>query len=150
MNKLKYVLLDDRCEPKVGTEFSAGLDLRVFLGSNPRDDMTLIRPKETKVISTGVKVQIPEMWCGIVVPRSSTGKLRIALENTMGIIDSDYRGEILLRLYNFGTEDQVIYNFDRITQLIIVPHYPLSLRERVESLDETVRGEGGFGHTGNS
>lgn len=148
MNILEYTLKDEQCEPHVGTRDSAGLDLRVYLGSDGKVPGIELRPGETKVIGTGVCFKIPQMWCGLVLPRSSTGKLRIQLENTLGLIDSDYIGEVKLRLHNFGTETQVLYNFDRICQMVIVPHFPTELRKRVDTLETTERGDGGFGSTG--
>ncbi|EBX7861883.1 dUTP diphosphatase [Salmonella enterica subsp. enterica serovar Bareilly] len=148
MNKLEYILSDDRCEPFVGSEDAAGLDLRIFIGSKPRVEAIELHPGDTIVIGTGVKFKIPKLWVGLVTPRSSTGKLRIMLENTIGVIDSDYTGEVKLRVHNYGTETQLLYNFDRICQMVIVPHFPPMLRERVESLEETKRGENGFGHSG--
>lgn len=136
------------CDPHVGSAQAAGFDLRVFLGENPRDDMTSINPGETKVIRTGLKFEIPKDWVGLIMPRSSTGKLQVKLENTVGVIDSDYRGEVLLRLYNFGNETQIIYNYDRIVQMVVVPHYPTTMLEKVDELSNTERGEGGFGSTG--
>lgn len=146
MIKLQYTLDHEDCEPFVGSEYAAGLDLRIYLGKY-KSGIELL-PGETKMVGTGVKVAIPEGWVGFVVPRSSTGKLRVQLENTIGVIDSDYRGEIKLRLYNFGDEPQAFHNFDRICQLVILPHFPTGLREKVDSLDETVRGGQGFGHSG--
>lgn len=145
---IKYTLADNRCDFKVGSEQSAGLDLRIYLGKNPREDATVINPGETKKYSTGVKVQLPEMWVGIIVPRSSLGKKELMIANTVGVIDSDYRGEIMMTLHNYGKEPQILYNFDRVAQLVVMPHYPTALREKVDSLDETERGEGGFGHSG--
>lgn len=150
MKMLEYVLSNPSCEPFVGSEDAAGLDLRVYLGSNPRVEAIELKPGETKVIGTGVRFKIPELWCGMVVPRSSTGKLQIQLENTIGIIDSDYTGEVKLRLYNFGTETQLLYNYDRICQMVIVPHFPPALRKEVKELDETERGSNGFGSSGKS
>lgn len=98
MNKLEYVLSDDRCEPFVGSEDAAGLDLRIFIGSKPRVEAIELHPGDTIVIGTGVKFKIPKLWVGLVTPRSSTGKLRIMLENTIGVIDSDYTGEVKLRV----------------------------------------------------
>ena len=91
---IKYTSIKPECDPFVGSASAAGLDLKIYLGENARDDMIAIRPGETKVLRTGVAFEIPELWCGLVAPRSSTGKLRIQLENTIGVIDADYQGDI--------------------------------------------------------
>ena len=108
----------------------------------------VIRPGETKKIHTGIKVAIPEGYFGGVYPRSSTGvKRNLMLANTIGVIDSDYRGEIMMFIYNYGSSDQIIKNGDRLAQLIIQPYQRFDI-ELVDELDETDRGEGGFGSTG--
>lgn len=147
MSNLKIKLAHPSCLPHVGSTQSAGLDLRAFLGTR-MDAAIEILPRDTKVFGTGVSVAIPEGWVGIVAPRSSTGKLRLSLENTLGVIDSDYRGELLVRLYNYGDEPQVVYNFDRLLQLVIVPHFNPHSFTVVTELDETERGEQGWGHSG--
>lgn len=148
MIKLNYTLKDPRCAPHVGSAHSAGLDLRVFLGANPRVDGIEIQPGEVAEFGTGVAVAIPEGWVGLIAPRSSTGKLGLMLTNTTGVIDSDYRGEIGIKVRNLGTEPQILYNFDRIVQLVVVPHLPTQLCEQVDSLDKTERGESGWGSSG--
>lgn len=149
MQKLLIKLDHPDCKPAIGSADSAGLDLRVFLGNNPRRDALQIEPGQKVLVGTGVKMAIPQGWVGLVIPRSSVGtKLDISLANTIGVIDADYRGEIKLCLRNNGTEPQVFFNFDRICQIVIVPYFPGSLAEYVDDLDETVRGEGGFGHSG--
>jgi dUTP pyrophosphatase len=145
---IEYKLLDERSEPHIGTQGSAGADLKVYMYSRDPSLMRAIGPGETLEIGTGVHVAIPEGWVGLVAPRSSTGSLDIKLKNTLGVIDSDYRGEIKLKLFNFGKTEQVISNFDRIVQLFIVPHYNPSNYKLVKSLSDTARGDGGFGHTG--
>lgn len=147
MMNIKMKLADPRCAPLVGSRDAAGMDLRVFLSG--RDDAAVvINPGETVMLETGCAVAIPAGWVGLIAPRSSTGKLRITLENTLGVIDSDYRGYIKARLYNFGKEPQILYNFDRIMQMVVVPHFNPNAVEIVDSLDETVRGDQGFGHSG--
>ena len=102
-----------------------------------------------KKINTDLRVQIPQGFFGAVYPRSSTGvKRQLMLANTVGVIDSDYRGEIMIFMYNYGNDPQVIKNGDRIAQLVIQPYEKCELVQ-VESLDETDRGESGFGSTGN-
>lgn len=145
---IKYVLLDARCEPFVGSANAAGADLRTYLYSKDGSKMLPLEPGQTLMVGTGVRAQIPDGWVGIIAPRSSTGQLRIALENTLGVIDSDYTGEIKLRVYNFGNEVQMLNNFERIVQLIVVPHMSANHYEIVKELDVTDRGANGFGSTG--
>ncbi|MDU1829544.1 dUTP diphosphatase [Anaerococcus sp.] len=139
--KLKIVYKDNL--PAYQTKGAAGLDLHCKTDKN-----IVIEPKKTVKIDTGIKVQIPEGYFGAIYPRSSTGvKKKIMLANTVGIIDSDYRGEIMIYLYNYGEEEQTIENGDRIAQLIVQPYKQFEI-EVVDSLDDTDRGEGGFGSTG--
>jgi len=116
-------------EPKRGTPNSAGLDLTVA-------------SYEGDTVHTGLRVQLPEGTFGMVVPRSSLGSEGLYLKNTVGIIDSDYRGEILLKIAGY-----VPTVGERIAQLIVVPYMHVDPIE-VTALDDTVRGEGGFGSTG--
>lgn len=119
----------------------AGADLR---SANDYE----IYPGETVLVDTGVAVSIPEGFAGLVVPRSSMGKVRVVLANTLGVIDSSYRGNILLRLSNDGDAIFVINKEDtRVSQLIICP-VVLATFTKVDSLDDTARGSGGFGSTG--
>lgn len=125
------------------TSGAAGIDLPCLT-----DEDIVINPGKTERINTGVKVQIPEGFFGAVYPRSSTGvKKSLMLANTVGVIDSDYRGEIVIFLYNYGQEKQIIKNGDRLAQLIIQPYQRCDI-EFVEELSQSVRGEDGFGSTG--
>ena len=129
--------------PAYGTEHSAGLDLYC---SNIED--IVIKPNEVKSVPTGLKVEIPQGYFAAIYPRSSTGvKRHLMLANTVGIIDSDYRGEIKVFFYNYGKEEQVIKNNDRLAQMIIHPYEKVQI-EKVDILSESDRGEGGFGSTG--
>lgn len=123
------------------TLFSAGLDLRVCSAE-------VLYPNRTELISTGLKVSIPEGYFGMVALRSSLGLKGLRLANGVGIIDSDYRGEILLALNNSLDVPWPLGVGDRIAQLVVIPHLPTQYEE-VETLDKTVRGAGGFGSTGN-
>lgn len=123
------------------TEGSAGIDLRSI------SDVT-IEPGEIKPINTGVAFEIPENYVGLLFVRSSIGnKKHLTLTNAVGVIDSDYRGEILAKLLNTGKETQTIEKNERFCQLVLVPYLSTDL-EVVEELTETVRGEGGIGSTG--
>lgn len=145
---MKIKLSHPDCLPKVGSKYSAGMDLRAFFGTKFTDDMKVIKPGESLMIDTGVAVEIPEGWFGHVVPRSSLGKRRLIIANTCGVIDSDYRGNIKMNLINMSREDQVINNFERLCQMVVIPHYNPNDLEVVDSLEDTERGEGGFGHSG--
>lgn len=145
---IKFVSLTPECDPYVGSEDAAGFDLRLYLGPRPINDIIQILPGEIKELRTGVYFELPKLWCGLIAPRSSTGKLKIKLSNTIGVIDSDYRGEILVKAYNYGTEPQILYAYDRIVQMIVVPHYPTGMLEKVDKLSETIRGEKGWGSSG--
>ena len=143
MNKKLKIVCKNDLLPAYQTKGAAGLDLYC-----KTDNRIVIEPKKTVKVDTGVKVQIPEGYFGAIYPRSSTGvKKKIMLANTVGIIDSDYRGEIMIYLYNYGEEEQTIENGDRIAQLIVQPYKQFEI-EVVDSLDDTDRGEGGFGSTG--
>ena len=143
MNKKLKIVCKNDLLPAYQTKGAAGLDLYC-----KTDNRIVIEPKKTVKVDTGVKVQIPEGYFGAIYPRSSTGvKKKIMLANTVGIIDSDYRGEIMIYLYNYGEEEQTIENGDRIAQLVIQPYEQFEI-EAVDSLDNTDRGEGGFGSTG--
>lgn len=143
MNKKLKIVCKNDLLPAYQTKGAAGLDLYC-----KTDNRIVIEPKKTVKVDTGVKVQIPEGYFGAIYPRSSTGvKKKIMLSNTIGVIDSDYRGEIMIYLYNYGEESQTIENGDRIAQLVIQPYEQFEI-EAVDSLNNTDRGEGGFGSTG--
>ena len=126
--------------------WDAGIDLR-------SSENAEIAPGETKLIDTGVAVKITAGYFGLVVPRSSQGKIGISLANTVGIIDSDYRGNIKLMIKNNGTEVYKITRADtRIGQLITLAHsssiQPLIFCGTDSEWNDTARGTGGFGSTG--
>lgn len=130
--------------PMYKTSGSAGLDLHSYLYSKNIS----IKPKESIVISSGIKVEIPEGYFGLLAIRSSVGtKKGLVLKNQIGVIDSDYRGEIKIPIYNQSEETQIIENGERLAQLMIIPITQVEVLE-VEDLEETVRGEQGFGSTG--
>ena len=142
MNK-KLKIVTENQMPSYATSQAAGIDLYC---SNENE--VEIKPKETVKINTGLKVQIPEGYFGAVYPRSSTGvKRKLMLANTIGVIDSDYRGEIMIFFYNYGNQIQVIKHGDRLAQLVIQPYQQFEI-EVVDKLDVSDRGEGGFGSTG--
>ena len=128
--------------PEYKTEGSSGMDLMANV-----EQTVKILPGEKKIISTGIMVAIPEQYELQIRPRSGlAAKNGISIINTPGTIDSDYRGEIKVILINLGKDIFEINNKDRIAQMIVCPIIKVELKE-VESLPETVRGEGGFGST---
>lgn len=145
---MKIKLTHPDCLPKVGSKDAAGMDLRAYIGNRATDMLRAVGPNSVISFDTGVAVQIPEGWCGIVVPRSSLGKRKLMLTNTVGVIDSDYTGTIKVNLYNYGTETQTIEHLERLCQLVVVPHWNPNDIQIVDSLEETERGDGGFGHSG--
>ena len=128
--------------PEYKTDGSSGMDLMANV-----EQTVKIFPSEKKIISTGIMVAIPEQYEIQIRPRSGlAAKNGISVLNTPGTIDSDYRGEIKVILINLGKDTFEINKNDRIAQMIVCPIIKFELKE-VESLPETVRGEGGFGST---
>lgn len=129
--------------PKYGTDFAAGADLYALI-----DGVVTIAPGESKLIHTGVAMAIPKGLVGLIFGRSGIAcKRGLAPANKVGVIDSDYRGEIMVCLHNHGNVEQTVENGERIAQIAFVPYYAAEF-ELVYELDETVRGAGGFGSTG--
>jgi dUTP pyrophosphatase len=129
--------------PAYATEGAAGLDLKAALS----DPLTL-KPGERGIVPTGLKMAIPQGFEGCVRPRSGLAmKQGLTLTNAPGTIDSDYRGEVKVLVINLGQEPVVLKRGDRIAQLLISPVAQAQII-KVEQVDDTVRGTGGFGHTG--
>ena len=129
--------------PTYKTDGSSGMDLMAFL-----DKPVSIMPQKSKLIKTGISIAIPENTEIQIRPRSGlAAKNNISVLNTPGTIDSDYRGEIKVILYNHGDKEFIIKNEDRIAQMVLVPIIKATFEE-VNNLPETIRGEGGFGSTG--
>lgn len=130
--------------PQYGTEGSAGLDLRACLGST----LTL-EPGQTQLIGTGLAIYVEDpAYAAIILPRSGLGhKHGIVLGNLVGLIDSDYQGELMVSCWNRGASTFSIKPGERIAQLVLVPVVQAEF-QWVDSFEETLRGEGGFGHTG--
>ena len=140
---LRYYSTADHPPLKTATQGSAGLDIRV-VGDHH------IRPNHCKSLNTGLHVEIPKEHVGLVVPRSSTGRKGFRLSNTVGVIDSDYRGEIILSCYVEQDTSLKLQDGDRVAQMLIVPVAKV-YTQAVRSLDElttTTRGTAGFGSTG--
>ncbi|MBQ8127085.1 MAG: dUTP diphosphatase [Prevotella sp.] len=129
--------------PTYATEQSAGMDLRANL-SEP----VVLRPMERRLIPTGLHIALPEGYEAQVRPRSGLALKRgITVLNAPGTIDADYRGEVGVVLINLGQEDFTVNDGERIAQMVISSYEKADFIE-VASLDETERGEGGYGHTG--
>ena len=141
---VKFTKLDKSATvPVYGTPFAAGADLRALSDKNIK-----IEPGETVFVHTGLAMQIPDGLVGLIYARSGLAcKRGLAPANCVGVIDSDYRGEIMVALHNHGEEAQTIENGERIAQLVITPFVTADFI-LADELCETVRGEGGFGSTG--
>ena len=141
--KIKIVNKSKHALPAYETAFSAGMDLRASL-----DEPILLKPMERVLVPTGLFIELPAGYEAQIRPRSGLAiKKGISLANTPGTIDADYRGEIKIITINLSGEDFIIQDGERIAQMIISRHETAEWTE-VEELNETSRGEGGFGHSG--
>ena len=128
--------------PTYGTEYSAGADLYNI------DGMVIIEPHKTALLHTGIATEIPEGYVGLIFARSGLASKRgLAPANKVGVIDADYRGEIMVALHNHSDISATVESGERIAQLAIVPFLKAEY-EISDELSDTVRGEGGFGSTG--
>ena len=141
---VKIKKLNDNAKiPTYGTEFAAGADLYACI-----DGECTIKSGETKLIKTGISIEVPTGYAGLIYARSGlASKKGLAPANKVGVIDSDYRGEVMVALHNHSSEDKTIEPMERIAQLVIAP-YLKAIFEEVDNLDDTTRGSGGFGSTG--
>ncbi len=129
--------------PNYKTEGSSGMDLMAFI-----DKPIKILPGKSKLIPSGISIAMPNNYEIQIRPRSGlAAKSNITILNTPGTIDSDYRGELKVILFNHGKEDFTVNNGDRIAQIVLTPIIKIDFEE-VNELPETIRGEGGFGSTG--
>lgn len=129
--------------PQYATSLSAGMDLRANI-----DEPILLKPLQRTLVPTGLFIELPEGCEAQIRPRSGlAAKHGITVLNSPGTIDADYRGEIKVILVNLSNEDFVINDGERVCQMIIAQHATVQW-EVVDSLQETERGAGGFGHTG--
>ena len=143
MIQIKVVNKGHQPLPAYATPQSAGMDLRANL-----DGPVTLRPMERRIIPTGLHIALPAGFEAQVRPRSGLAlKHGITVLNAPGTIDADYRGEVMVLLMNFSTEDFVINDGERIAQMVIARHEQGEF-EVVDELDSTERGEGGYGHTG--
>ena len=125
--------------PEYGTEFAAGADVRACI-----DEPLIIEPGQTVLIHTGFSVEIPVGYAGFMFARSGmASKKGLAPANKVGVIDSDYRGEVMVALHNHGNAPRIVEPGDRIAQLVIMPYLACEFLE-TEELSGTERGEGGL------
>lgn len=144
MPKIAVKKLDERAVlPVYGSEYAAGADLYAVL-----DEAVTIMPAETKLIRTGLSMEIPVGYAGLIYARSGLAAKRgLAPANKVGVVDADYRGEVMVALHNHSNEPQTVEPRERIAQLVVAPFLRVEYFA-VEELSDTVRGEGGFGSTG--
>ena len=143
--KVRIKKLDENAIiPTYGTNYAAGCDIYAKV-----DKEEVINPGETKLIKTGIAMEVPVGYAALIYARSGlASKKGLAPANKVGVVDSDYRGEIMVALHNHSKEVRKIEDGERIAQIVITP-YIKAVFEEVEELDETKRGENGFGSTGN-
>ncbi|CAA6806190.1 MAG: Deoxyuridine 5'-triphosphate nucleotidohydrolase (EC [uncultured Thiotrichaceae bacterium] len=151
MHTIDYKILDPRIGdtiplPHYATDGSAGMDLRACI-----DETLTINPGKTHLIPTGLAIHIGDpSVAATILPRSGLGhKHGIVLGNLVGLIDSDYQGQLFISCWNRGDTAFDIEQGDRIAQLVFVPVIQVALNQ-VDNFNDTVRGEGGFGHSGKS
>jgi len=144
MVKVLIKKLDSEVEiPSYKTIGASGMDLMAFIKQPIK-----LSPKESCLVPTGLSIAFSEEYEIQIRPRSGlAAKKNISILNTPGTIDSDYRGEIKIILFNHGSKEFVINNKDRVAQMVLMPVYKIKFEE-VENLPETLRGKGGFGSTG--
>ena len=136
-------LRPDAVLPTYGSATAAGADLYACI-----DEAVEINPGETKMIATGLSMEIPVGYAGFIYARSGLASKRgLAPANKVGVVDSDYRGEFMVALHNHSTIKQIVEPKERIAQLVIAPHLTVEFTE-VDELTDTERGAGGFGSTG--
>lgn len=142
--KVRYQKLDVRAvEPKYGSADAAGADLYAVM-----DEPLTLAPGQTALVHTGLAVEIPTGFVGLVCARSGLATKRgLAPANKVGVIDADYRGEVMVALHNHGVEAQTIDHGERVAQLVLVPYLTADY-EQAQDLSDTDRGAGGFGSTG--
>ncbi len=129
--------------PTYGTEFSAGADLYACM-----DETVTFKPGETRLIKTGLAMEIPVGYAGLIYARSGLAtKKGLAPANKVGVIDADYRGEIMVALHNHSTVETTVEPGERIAQMVIAPFLAANFIS-ADELNDTTRGTGGFGSTG--
>ena len=144
MEDIKVKLMKSNAKmPTYGSNGAAGADLYACL-----DEAVLVQPGTTQMIPTGLSMEIPKGYAGLIYARSGLAcKQDLAPANKVGVIDSDYRGEFIVALHNHGSEVRTISPGDRVAQLVITPVYTPGFKQ-VDTLSDTERSGGGFGSTG--
>jgi dUTP pyrophosphatase len=144
MPKINVKKLDQNAVlPTYGSAYAAGADLYAL-----SDVDIVFAPHETKLIRTGLAMEIPEGYAGLIYARSGLASKRsLAPANKVGVVDSDYRGEVMVALHNHSDKEQTIAPKERIAQLVVAPFLKAEFAE-ADELSDTVRGVGGFGSTG--
>lgn len=144
MIKIAVKKLDERAVlPAYASDYAAGADLYALL-----EEELCILPQETKLVRTGLAIEIPEGYAGLIYARSGLASKRgLAPANKVGVIDADYRGEVMVALHNHSNTEQTVAVGERIAQLVVTPFLKVDFEE-TQTLSETVRGAGGFGSTG--
>ena len=141
---LRFKKLNEKAiAPTYGSEYAAGADLYAL-----SDEDITIQPGQTVLVHTGIAMEIPEGMGGFIYARSGlASKKGLAPANKVGVVDSDYRGEVMVALHNHGTVPQTVSGGERIAQMVIAPFIKVEYTE-CDELSDTVRGAGGFGSTG--
>ncbi len=149
MKKIQLKVLDPRVGkefplPEYATDGSAGLDLRACI-----DEEIILQPGQTELVPTGLAIHIADpSLAAVILPRSGLGhKHGIVMGNLVGLIDSDYQGQLFVSTWNRGNEDFTLKPGERLAQMVFVPVVQAEF-ELVEDFDQSLRGEGGFGHSG--
>lgn len=149
-NLMVKKIFDNAILPTRGTDESAGLDLYAYIPEDKLDPegKLNINPHETVPVSSGIAIGLPPNTFGGIVARSGMAKNRhLAPANKLGVVDRDYTGEVIILLHNHSNDIQSIENGERIAQLLVLPYINTNVLE-VNTLQETLRGDGGFGSTG--
>ncbi len=136
-------LRENAALPAYGSEFAAGADLCACI-----DEAWLFQPGETRLVPTGIAVEVPAGYAGLIYARSGLASKRgLAPANKVGVVDADYRGEVMVALHNHSSTAQEIAAGERIAQLVVAPFLQVQY-EWADALEDTLRGAGGFGSTG--
>ena len=144
---MRIEVLDERCKPYLGSSGAAGIDLRARCLGNVAPASLL--PGTKYIFGLGIKTNIPAGWVGLVTPRSGQGfNYEVTLANTVGVIDSDFEGEWKAAIVVRGPTPMPFKEFDRVCQMVVVPHYDYSLVEYGLIDRKSERGEEGLGHSG--
>lgn len=143
--KVNIIKLNENAKiPTYGSAYSAGADLSALISN----EQLIIPPHQTTMVHTGIAIELPKGTVGLICARSGLAKNKaLAPANKVGVIDSDYRGELMIALHNHSDKQQCIENGERIAQLMIVPYVQADFEE-CKDLSDTQRGAGGFGSTG--